>query len=95
MTCRDVTIILVKLRHQELERLGTPGLPLSSSCHSIGRHEAMDDSTPSQSDSKPLDSRRPVKPEIKKHASSSPTFGKTAIVILVIAVVAYMYQVCN
>ena len=93
MTCRDVTIILVKLRHQE--RLGTPGLPLSSSSHSIGRQEAMDDSTPSQSDSKPLDSQRPVKPEIKKHASSSPTFGKTAIVILVIAVVAYMYQVCN
>ena len=55
----------------------------------------MNDSTPSQSDSNPLDSRSPVKPDIKKHASSSPTFGKTAIVILVIAVVAYMYQVCN
>ena len=68
--------------------------PVSSSCHSIGQ-EAMNDSTPSQSDSNPLDSRSPVKPDIKKHASSSPTFGKTAIVILVIAVVAYMYQVCR
>ena len=54
----------------------------------------MDNPTPSQRDTSPLDSRRPIQPDIKKHASSSPTFGKTAIVVLVIAVVAYMYQVC-
>ena len=51
----------------------------------------MDDSTPSQRDSS---SRKHVQPDVKKHASSSSTFGKTAIVILVIAVVVYMYQVC-
>ena len=55
----------------------------------------MDDSTPSQRDGTPLESRKPIQPDIRKHASPSPTFGKTAIVILVIAVVAYMYQVCN
>jgi hypothetical protein len=79
-------------------RHGLSNCPLSSSCHSIGRQEAMDDSKPSHHDSSLLNSRRPVQPDIKKHASSSPTsltFGKTAIVILLVAVVAYMYQVCE
>ena len=54
----------------------------------------MDDSTPSQRDSTPLGSRRPIQPDVKKHVSPSPTFSRTAIVILVIAVVVYMFQVC-
>ncbi|KAF8798349.1 glycoside hydrolase family 47 protein [Phlegmacium glaucopus] len=52
----------------------------------------MDKSTPSQRDS-PSDSRRHLQPDVGKHASSSPTFGKMAIVIMVIAIVVYMYQV--
>ena len=56
----------------------------------------MDDSTPSKRDGSPLDFRRPIQPDIRKHGFPSPAFGKTAIqvVILVIVVVAYMYQVC-
>jgi hypothetical protein len=61
---------------------------------STGQQGEMDDSTPSRRDSSPLESRRPIQLDIRKHASPSPTFGKTAIVILVVAVVAYMYQVC-
>ena len=56
----------------------------------LQRQETMDNYTPTS----PLDSRWPLQPDIKKHASSSQTFGKTAIVVLVIAVVAYMYLVC-
>jgi hypothetical protein len=50
----------------------------------------MDDPTPSQRDSR----RKPSQSDVRKHVSPLQTFGKTAIVILIIAVVVYMYQVC-
>ena len=54
----------------------------------------MDESTRSKRDSTPLNSRKSIQSDIKKHATSSPTSGKIAIVILVIVVMGYMYQVC-
>ena len=52
----------------------------------------MDDSKPSKRDST-LDSQRSIQPDIRQHAFPLPTFSKTAIVIWVLAFVAYMYQV--
>ena len=52
------------------------------------------DSKPSQPNRRPSKSQRPLQPDVSKHTSPSPMLGKMAIMILVIAMVVYMYQVC-